>query len=66
MGNNIFTIERRVDFSKAYKKCFDDISNTTVNIKLGFHSSKDIILLQYLERCLQDWPYRMGAVGFED
>ena len=55
--NNIFNVERRVDFSKEYNGFFEDVSKTKITTKM--HG--DITVMRFLERCIRFWPYRCGA-----
>ncbi len=66
MRDSIFTIERRIDLIEAYNKFFNDISNITVTINKGCYNARSERFFKYLEYCLKNWPFRMGAIGFED
>lgn len=66
MEDSIFTIERRIELSEAFDKCLNDIRNITIIINKGCYNQRRENLFNYLEYCLKNWPFRMGAVGFED
>ena len=42
------------------------MKKTVIILNKGYHNSKKIILYNYLEYCFKNWPFRMGAFGFED
>ena len=58
MTQSIFTIERRLDFSKEFEKINLDITNTMVKPSSGLQIS----LYRYLDYCIKYWPFRCGAL----
>lgn len=61
MERNIFTIERRQDFNKAFADFFEDVVNTHVVSSTG-QSFKMILLL---EHGIRFWPYRCSATSID-
>ena len=59
---SIFTIERRLDFIKAFADFLSDIDNSIVAISIG--DTTKVAL--YLEYCIRYWPYRCGATSIAD
>lgn len=59
MNSSIFTIERRISFSKEFEKISFDLTNTFVKPSSGLQMS----LYHYLDYCLKYWPFRCGSLS---
>lgn len=57
MTQSIFSIERRIDFSKEYEKINNDLLNTKIISSLNIQMS----LYNYLNYCIRYWPFRCGS-----
>ena len=60
-NTSIFTIERRMDFAKAFTNFFEDLQSLV-------HTSNgsNLKMFDYLNYCIRYWPYRCGATGLDD
>ena len=60
-SSHIFTIERRMDFSEAFTKFFEDLQSL-VQTSTG----SNLKMFDYLDYCIRYWPYRCSATGVDD